>query len=195
MLREPLEAGTITISRAGCQADFPARFQLVAAMNPCPCGYLGDESGNCICSADRVAKYRSRISGPLLDRIDLHVEVGRPPIQSLYDEHGGKETSADVRERVVTSRSLQHSRTGTCNARLSGDQLRTHCVLERRERRLLDEAAEKFALSVRAYQRVLRVARTIADLERTASITAGHIAEALNLRGLERKPEPEALSR
>ena len=195
VLREPLEAGTITISRAGRQADFPARFQLVAAMNPCPCGYLGDESGSCICSADRVARYRSRISGPLLDRIDLHVEVGRPPIRSLYEPHGSTEASADVRERVVRSRCLQHSRAGTCNARLGGDQLRTHCVPEGKGRRLLDEAAEKFALSVRAYQRVLRVARTIADLDGATPITAGHIAEALNLRGLERKPEPALSSR
>ncbi|MDX1517177.1 MAG: YifB family Mg chelatase-like AAA ATPase [Woeseiaceae bacterium] len=194
VLREPLEAGTITISRAGRQADFPARFQLVAAMNPCPCGYLGDESGNCICSADRVARYRSRLSGPLLDRIDLHVEVGRPPIQSVYEE-AGTETSADVRERVSRSRHVQQARAGRCNAHLDGDELRRHCVLERKERCLLDEAAEKFALSVRSYQRVLRVARTIADLAGSTPIRAGHIAEALNLKGLERKQEPELLSR
>ncbi len=186
VLREPLEAGMITISRAGRQADFPARVQLVAAMNPCPCGYLGDESGNCICSADRVAKYRSRISGPLFDRIDLHVEVGRPPIQSLYAEQRGTERSADVRERVVRARDLQQARAGRCNARLSGDQLREYSALERPERRLLDEAAEKFSLSVRAYQRVLRVARTIADLGESTGISASHIAEALNLRGLEK---------
>ncbi|MBT8098638.1 MAG: YifB family Mg chelatase-like AAA ATPase [Gammaproteobacteria bacterium] len=184
VLREPLEAGTITISRAGRQADFPANFQLVAAMNPCPCGYLGDKSGECICSAERVGRYRGKISGPLLDRIDLHVEVGRPPIRLMYEADSTAESSAAVRDRVIGARARQQRRAGVCNARLRGGAVARHCELDKPARKLLDDAAEKFAISVRAYQRVLRVARTIADLDGVQGITAPHIGEALSLRGL-----------
>ena len=186
VLREPLEAGTITISRAGRQADFPARFQLIAAMNPCPCGYLGDLGGDCGCSAEKVAGYRSKISGPLLDRIDLHVEVGRPPKELLRGGGPVGEKSAVVVKRVVHARRQQIKRAGVSNARLSGDQLECDCVLDTEGWRLLDSAAERFALSVRSYQRILRVARTIADLSEAQAITPPHIAEALGLRGLER---------
>ena len=185
VLREPLEAGTITISRAGRQADFPAHFQLVAAMNPCPCGYLGDSSGECICSAERVARYRSKISGPLLDRIDLHIEVGRPPTEVLYGQKVPGEASDVVRQRVVSAQRRQLKRGGVCNAHLHGDKIRKHCELDDKGRRLLDDAAEKFALSVRSYQRVLRVARTIADLAAQDRITPPYLAAALNLRGLD----------
>jgi magnesium chelatase family protein len=187
VLREPLEAGTITISRAGSQADFPARFQLIAAMNPCPCGYLGDLAGDCGCSAERVANYRSKISGPLLDRIDLHVEVGRPPKEVLRGAGPAGETSAEVMARVIAARRKQITRAGVCNARLQGKRLTRDCDLDDEGWRLIDTAAETFALSVRSYQRILRVARTIADLAGEQKITPPHIAEALNLRGLERK--------
>tara|TARA_R110002049_G_scaffold30729_11_gene105133 strand:+ start:5044 stop:6537 length:1494 start_codon:yes stop_codon:yes gene_type:complete len=184
VLREPIEAGRITISRARRQDDFPAAFQLIAAMNPCPCGYLGDVMGNCGCSSEKVAAYRSKISGPLLDRIDLHVEVGRPPREAL--RRGGEpgESSADVQQRVIAARKRQLKRAAICNARLQGDMLKSSCELTKQGWQLLEEAADKFALSVRGYQRVLRVARTIADLAAQESISPGHVGEALNLRGL-----------
>ena len=187
VLREPLEAGMITISRAGRQADFPARFQLIVAMNPCPCGYLGDIAGDCGCSAERVANYRSKISGPLLDRIDLHVEVGRPPKHVLHGNGPDGEKSADVMSRVIDARRRQVERATICNARLRGQQLKRDCELDDKGWQLLDNAAEQFALSVRSYQRILRVARTIADLAAAQTITPPHIAEALMLRGLDRK--------
>ena len=186
VLREPLEAGVITISRAAQQADFPARVQLVAAMNPCPCGYLGDTHGNCHCSRDRVASYRSKISGPLLDRIDLRVEVGRPPKETLRDAGAGGERSSEVRQRVVAARSLALARSGVCNAALDGEQLETVCGTSERALSLLDDAVDRFGLSVRAYHRVLRVSRTIADLAGADRVGAVHLAEALSLRALEK---------
>ena len=188
VLREPLEAGTITISRANRQADFPARFQLVAAMNPCPCGYLGDESGNCGCSAERVANYRGKISGPLLDRVDLRVEVGRPPGNVLRGDAPLGESSAAVLERVVMARQRQLARAGVSNARLAGKTLSRDCNLDEEGWALLNTASTTLALSVRSHQRVLRVARTIADLAGAETITPPHIAEALNLRGVEKRP-------
>jgi magnesium chelatase family protein len=185
VLREPLEAGVITISRAAHQADFPARVQLVAAMNPCPCGYLGDAHGNCHCSRDRVASYRSKISGPLLDRIDLRVEVGRLPKSALRANGAGGDGSATVRRRVVQARTLALDRSGACNAALEGEQLESACRTSEEGLSLLDEAIERFGLSVRAYHRVLRVSRTIADLAGASSVGAAHVAEALSLRALE----------
>jgi len=183
-LREPLEAGRITISRAGRQADFPARFQLVAAMNPCPCGYLGDPLSDCACSAERVRSYRSRISGPLLDRIDLHVTVGRPPKELLRGGKAEGESSVAVRERVVDAHARQRTRSGSVNARLSARRLETDCGVDEAGWALLDRAADRFALSVRGYQRVLRVSRTIADLDASGVVRSSHLAEALGLRGL-----------
>ena len=185
VLREPLEAGVITISRAAQQSDFPARVQLVAAMNPCPCGYLGDARGNCHCSRDRVTSYRSKISGPLLDRIDLRVEVGRLPKQALRDPGARGESSAAVRQRVVAARSIALGRSGVCNAELEGEQIETVCATSDEGLSLLDEAIERFGLSVRAYHRVLRVSRTIADLAGAGPVGAAHVAEALSLRTLE----------
>ncbi len=187
VLREPLEAGVITISRAAQQADFPARVQLVAAMNPCPCGYLGDTRGSCHCSRDRVAGYRSKISGPLLDRIDLRVEVGRPPVDTLRDAGAGGECSDAVRKRVVDARSIALDRSGVCNAELEGERLEAVCGVGSEGLALLDEAIERFALSVRAYHRVLRVSRTIADLACADTVGAAHVAEALSLRALEQR--------
>lgn len=186
VLREPLEAGVITIARAGAHADFPADFQLVAAMNPCPCGYRGDPSANCGCSAQRVETYRGKISGPLLDRIDLHVAVGRPSKQALRAAGPSGESSATVAERVRRARALQIDRNGACNARLRPDVLEVVCALDQQSLRLLEQAVDTFRLSARSYQRVLRVARTIADLQGAKSITPPHIAEALALRTLDR---------
>ncbi|MDJ0939346.1 MAG: YifB family Mg chelatase-like AAA ATPase [Woeseiaceae bacterium] len=182
-LREPIEAGRITISRATGQAEFPARFQLVAAMNPCPCGYLGDPVSDCGCSAERVAAYRGKLSGPLLDRIDLKVDVGRLPRELLRNKDPNAEASATVRARVAEARQRQVQRAGRRNADLKGERLETDCEPDADGMRLLDRAAESFALSVRAYQRVLRVARTIADLDGDGSVGARAVAEALNLRG------------
>jgi magnesium chelatase family protein len=187
VLREPLEAGVITISRAGQQADFAASFQLIAAMNPCPCGYLGDPRGDCRCSGDKVANYRSRISGPLLDRIDLHVVVGRPPKEIFRDDVPAGESSAAVGQRVKRARALQLSRAGVCNARLEGAAMVSSCKIGAAGRELLERASDQFNLSARSYHRVLRVARTIADLREENAIASAHIAEALALRQLDRR--------
>jgi magnesium chelatase family protein len=186
VLREPLETGSITIARARGQARFPAAVQLVAAMNPCPCGYLGDEQGSCRCSAERVATYRGRISGPLLDRIDLHVAVGRPDTRLLQTAGPSGEASAIVATRVRRVRKLQVSRSGQCNARLQGAAVDAHCRLDSECVALLETAIDTFKLSARAYQRVLCVARTIADLAAAENIAPPHIAEALALRRLDR---------
>jgi len=187
VLREPLETGTIAISRALRQAEFPADVQLVCAMNPCPCGYLGDESGQCNCSADRVTHYRGKISGPLLDRIDLQVEVGRPSTAAMRPNAAPGETSAEVAGRVGRARDVQLARAGRCNARLDGKAIETYCPLGEECLALLEAAVDKFRLSARAYQRVLRVARTIADLAGSGPICVPHIAEALSLRQLDKR--------
>ncbi|MDT8438290.1 MAG: YifB family Mg chelatase-like AAA ATPase [Wenzhouxiangellaceae bacterium] len=181
VLREPLESGRIVISRAALQAEFPSRFQLVAAMNPCPCGYAGDESGRCNCSPDRIARYRQRVSGPLLDRIDLHVEV---PRQKISRQPTGEPSSA-VRERVAHARDRQHAR-GGLNARLDVAATRMHCKLDAAGENLLERACERLQLSARAHQRIIRVARTIADLDGQATISTTHLAEAIGYRQLDR---------
>jgi len=186
VLREPLEMGRICISRAGGQAEYPANFQLIAAMNPCPCGYLGDRQSDCRCSGDRVAAYRRKISGPLLDRIDLHVEVPRPSTELLRSSKSGGESSRRVRERAEKARSVQIGRSGVNNARLGGEELDTACQASDECWRLLERAAERFNLSARAHQRVLRVARTIADLAGDKTISPPQVAEALSLRCLDR---------
>ena len=187
VLREPLEIGRISISRAGGQAEYPANFQLIAAMNPCPCGYLGDRFADCRCSGDRVAAYRRKISGPLLDRIDLHVEVLRPPTELLRRADKSSEGSAVIRERVEKTWALQMQRNGINNARLQGGALEEVCTANDQCWALLETAAERFNLSARAHQRVLRVARTIADLAGDKKIAPPHIAEALSLRCLDRQ--------
>ena len=186
VLREPLEAGAITISRAGRQADFPARFQLVAAMNPCPCGYLGDPRGDCRCSEDKVRNYRAKVSGPLLDRIDLQVSVPRLPVGALRPGSAPTESSAAVRVRVCVARALQRARGAACNARLEGTPLEELCALPPEAWALLESAVSNFGMSARAHQRVRRVARTIADLAGSTAIAPEHIGEALNLRQFDR---------
>ena len=187
VLREPLEAGSISIARASRQVEFAADFQLLAAMNPCPCGYLGDRQGDCNCSAERVVAYRSKISGPLIDRIDLHVEVSRPPKETLRASSPPGERSESVAVRVQKARVLQLERAGVCNARLAGEALEEHCKLDEKSLAMLEAAVDRFRLSARAYQRVRRVARTIADLSATGTIAPTHIAEALSLRQLDKR--------
>lgn len=186
VLREPLETGAITISRAAHQAEFPASFQFVAAMNPCPCGYLGDERGICHCTSEQVRKYRNRLSGPLIDRLDLHVEVLRVPHEILRADTANFETSAVVAARVAHVRDVQLNRQGCPNSRLKGRDMERVCCPTARGRQLLDRAANKLAFSARAYHRILKVARTIADLAGAPTIDMAHVSEAMMLRKLDR---------
>ncbi|HBX39580.1 MAG TPA: ATP-dependent protease, partial [Marinobacter adhaerens] len=186
VLREPLESGHIVIARARDKVRFPARFQLVAAMNPCPCGYSGHPTIECQCTPQQVTRYRSKISGPLLDRFDLHVEV---PVQGgdvLMQSGGDGETSATVRERVLIARARQSER-GCLNAALSGRALQAACRLDRQGEQLLTGAMEKLGLSARALHRILRVARTLADLEGSEELRQSHLVEALGYRQLDRQ--------
>jgi magnesium chelatase family protein len=184
VLREPLESGRITISRAARQADFPARFQLIAAMNPCPCGYLGHYSGKCRCTPDQVARYRRKISGPLLDRIDLQLEVPAVAAEEMAARPAG-EASATVRARVMQARERQLARQGMPNARLDTRGLEQIARPDAAGEQILKQAVARLALSARAYHRVLKVARTIADLAGADAIAAAHVAEAVQYRRLE----------
>ena len=189
-LREPLESGVVAISRTARQVEYPARFQLVAAMNPCPCGYLGESSANCRCAPPEIARYRARISGPLLDRIDLRVAVPAVSSEELLDENAPDSvTSAQAAVRVRAARELQLARASKLNCDLTGKEIQKFCRIDRVGRRLLAGAREKLALSARGVHRVLRVARTIADLEtvdmndsKATAISMTHLAEALQLR-------------
>ncbi len=190
VLREPLEAGRIVISRAQGQAEFPAQFQLVAAMNPCPCGYLNDHSERCHCTAEQIKKYRNRVSGPLLDRIDLHIEVQRntASLLSITDPCKVKkeESSARIRQRVIAARAKQIERTRYLNSRLTTQDLIAHCQLQQEDHHLLETAIEKLQLSGRAFQRILKVARTLADLDNQDKILRTHLTEAISYRQLDR---------
>lgn len=187
VLREPLETGEIHISRANAQVSYPAQFQLIAAMNPCPCGYYGDTQGRCQCTAAQVERYKSRISGPLLDRIDLHVQVNALPIKDLQETPEG-ENSAEVLKRTEQAQSQQILRQGKINAMLAGKDLLQYCRLDKSSKIFLATAMEKLQLSARAYDRVLRVARTLADLSQSPQINTQHIGEALAYRTLDRAP-------
>lgn len=183
-LREPLEAGKITISRAASQCDFPAQFQLVAAMNPCPCGHAGDESRRCRCTPDQIARYAARLSGPLLDRIDLQISVPRVPATALLDPAPAGEDSAAVRARVVEARQRQQARGSRCNAQLSPEALEREAPLDEAGRELLRQATQRLDLSARAHHRLRRVARTIADLAGRDTVSAADLAEAVRYREL-----------
>lgn len=186
-LREPLETGQITIARAAQRCEFPARFQLVAAMNPCPCGHWGSTVQRCRCTPDKVARYQARISGPLLDRIDLHVEVGALPPQELLAARSG-ETSEAVRERVVQARALAVQRQGSANHQLQGQALDDHLGLSPEALAFAHKAAARLGWSARSTHRALKVARTIADLAGSAAVETGHVAEAMQYRRVLRLP-------
>ncbi|MEQ1621187.1 MAG: YifB family Mg chelatase-like AAA ATPase [Methylococcales bacterium] len=188
VLREPLETGHITISRAARQVDFPARFQLIAAMNPCPCGYLGDASGRCHCTSEQVLKYRARVSGPLLDRIDMHLDVPRISHEVLRKgSPGGEESSAQIRARVIAARNIAIARSGKANAELTAKEVKQLCELSEAGHQLLQQAMDKFGLSHRAYHRILKLARTIADLAQAEQIDIIHLSEAISYRKLDRR--------
>lgn len=187
VLREPLESGEVWISRASAQVRYPARFQLIAAMNPCPCGYAGDGTEACDCSPDRVSRYRSKVSGPLLDRIDLHVDVPAIPRGTFLKHTNETARGNELVKKVSQARNTMLGRQGMPNAHLSGQGLKAYCDLDRDERHFLDEAIHRLGISARGYFKILKVARTIADLEGAEHVTQGHIIEALGYRTLDRK--------
>jgi magnesium chelatase family protein len=190
VLRQPLEDAQVTIARAAISLTFPARFMLVAAMNPCPCGYRTDPQRTCQCSTQQIQRYAARISGPLLDRIDIHIDV--PPVH--YAELASSavaETSADIRARVNAARARQRSRfantTVPHNAAMGVRDIRQYCTLDSQGERLLEQAMQRFGLSARAYDRIRKVARTIADLDGADRITPAHLSEAIQYRTLDRR--------
>jgi magnesium chelatase family protein len=187
-LREPLETGVVVVARLKRTCEFPAKFQLVAAMNPCPCGYGGDSRGRCHCTAEQITRYRNRISGPLIDRIDIHIELAALAAEDLMGEAraGVGEGSAEVARRVAAARSVQLQRQGKLNARLTPGEAARYCGLAKEPRALLSTAIARLGLSARAYHRVLKVARTCADLGCAPEIRAVDVAEAVKLRGLDR---------
>ncbi|ADE54471.1 YifB family Mg chelatase-like AAA ATPase [Coraliomargarita akajimensis] len=192
VLRQPLEDGSVTISRSAGKITLPCAVMLVAAMNPCPCGYTGDPNKECRCSVTQIQRYRSRISGPLLDRIDLHIEAPALRIEELRDTRPS-ETSASIRTRCEAARSIQHKRfkhsssaSRRCNAQMSHRDIRDHCKINIEQGNLLQQAMEQLSLSARAYDRILKVARTIADLEKSECIQTNHLLEAIQYRSLDR---------
>ena len=190
VLREPLETGHISISRAAQQVEYPARFQLIAAMNPCPCGYLKQPNKRCAdCSDSKALKYQSSVSGPLLDRIDLQIEVPALPKGLLSTHDPDAETSVQVKQRVVRARNIQMDRQSCANAHLDQKQVVTFCSLSSELSHMLEDALEQLGLSARAYHRILKVARTIADLAGSQHIEQSHLLEALSYRQLERRLE------
>ncbi len=189
-LRQPLEDGQVTIARANGSVTFPARFMLIAAMNPCPCGFLGDRTKACICNAGQIQRYRSKISGPLLDRIDIHIEV--PPV-AIHELSGTRqeESSESIGSRVAQAREVQSLRfqgsTVYANSQMTPRMIRRFCAIDRGAQSILEMAVTRYGLSPRAYHRILKVARTIADLERSTTIDESHIAEAIQYRALDKR--------
>ncbi|MFZ5907973.1 MAG: YifB family Mg chelatase-like AAA ATPase [Nitrospirota bacterium] len=190
VLRQPLENGEVTVSRAVASVTYPALFMLIAAMNPCPCGYFGDTRHQCTCTPGQIHRYRQRVSGPLLDRIDIHIEVPAVPYKELSNEYCG-EKSADVRKRVVAAREVQLERFRGdkriyANGQMKTRHIKKYCILTSDSRTLLDTAMQKLGLSARAYMRILKLSRTIADLDASEDIHAHHISEAIQYRTLDR---------
>ncbi|MCX7966382.1 MAG: YifB family Mg chelatase-like AAA ATPase [Syntrophorhabdaceae bacterium] len=189
-LRQPMEDGFVTVSRVTHSVTFPAKFMLVAAMNPCPCGYFGDSRRACICTASQIRKYRSRISGPLLDRIDIHIEVPPVSIREL-SENRQEESSREIRMRVLKAREIQKARFKdkkiVCNSQMTTKILKKYCILTEGGNKMIEKAIERFGLSPRAYHRILKVARTIADLDGKEYIEEPHIAEAIQYRALDKR--------
>ena len=190
-LREPLESGVVSIARATHHTQYPAQFQLIAAMNPCPCGRYGDPRGDCRCTLPQIAQYRGRISAPLLERLDLHLEVPRVDFSDFDESAPPAESSATVAARVSRAREIQLARQGTCNARLVDAQVERICAPDTAGRAMLDRAMKKLGFSARARQRILKVARTIADLKGEPGVGEPHVAEAVTYRTLDRRPPPQ----
>ncbi|OPL16212.1 MAG: ATP-dependent protease [delta proteobacterium ML8_D] len=189
-LRQPIEDGVVTIARAAITLSFPARFTLVAAQNPCPCGHLGDPRHKCSCLPSQIIRYRNRISGPLLDRIDIQIEVPAVPYSDLGHARRG-ESSASIRKRVVGARKIQEQRfkglSIHCNSQMSSKELRNFCKLSEKNRSFLEAVASKLALSARAFHRIIKIGRTIADLEESTNVTMAHLSEAVQYRSLDRE--------
>lgn len=185
-LREPLESGDIVISRASHQITFPAQFQLIAAMNPCPCGKYGLKNDICRCSKDQVQRYHHKISAPFLDRIDMQVEVNQIPIQLMHTQNDDVTSSKTVREEVIACRQLQLKRQGKLNGTLSVNELKQHASLQESALKVLTQATQKFSLSMRAYHRIIKIALTLADFEQAEGIKSSHISEALSFRKFDR---------
>jgi len=190
VLRQPLEDGTVTISRAVSTLSFPARFILVIAFNPCPCGYLGDMKHNCRCTPAQVQRYENRLSGPLLDRIDMHLEVPSVPYKEMSFAGCG-ESSARIKSRVERARAVQKKRFTRrrnihCNGQMTPKDLKSFCSLDNKSEKLIEDAVERLGLSARSYHRVLKIGRTIADLDNSEMLQARHIAEAIQYRRLDR---------
>jgi magnesium chelatase family protein len=191
VLRQPLEDGVVTLSRAAVSLTFPARFMLAAAMNPCPCGYFGDPTHTCRCAEADIERYRARVSGPLLDRIDIHLEVPAVPYRDLVAAVA-EESSAAVRERVERARLRQRGRFADrpglhANAHMTARDLRRYCPLSDPVERLLRDAVSRLGLSARAYHRVIKIARTIADLADADDLSTDHVSEAIQYRSLDRR--------
>jgi len=190
VLRQPMESGIVTISRANSTVTYPANFILVGAMNPCPCGFFGDPKRECTCSYREIRRYRARISGPLMDRIDIHIDVPSVPFKDLTGTGQGQ-SSSNIRQRVIAARKIQEKRLHKTkihtNAMMKSRQIRRFCQIDEKSNSLLEMAMEKFGLSARALSRILKISRTIADLAGSQEIEQAHLAEAIQYRSLDRK--------